>query len=95
MKLPKPITWTHVDYQDYKKYLKKKFLKEWHQHQDKLWEWFCGTHDFHNGCFIHIEKPDVLGYGGGHPATWLATRIFEDYPQVADEYGVIRLWVSW
>lgn len=94
-KLPKPVTQVHVDYIDYRNYLEKKYPKEWKRHQDELWEWFCDTNSFRNGCFVYMETKEVLGYEDKDAINWFADRIFEDYGEVADKFGIIRLWVWW
>lgn len=94
MRLPKPVTWTHVDWAEYRRYLEKKYPKEWAKYYNPLWRWFCDNGDFHNGCYVDIEKGD-MGYEADHPAVWLSNRLFEDYPEVADRYETIKLWVWW
>lgn len=95
MKLPKTITTVAVDWVEYRKYLEKKFPKEWKRHSDKLWLWFCETSDFSNGCYVHMEPKEVLGYTDKPEVNWFADRIFEDYTDAADKFGTIKLWVWW
>lgn len=95
MKLPKPRTVVSVDWVEYHKYLENKYPKEWEEIYDALWIWFCGTVDFHNGCYVHMEASEVMGYDEDHAVTWFANRIFTDYGDIADKWGVIKLWVRW
>lgn len=97
MNKPKPKTRTYVDWNEYKKYLTSKY-KEFVKIQDELWMWFCDTSDFSNGCYVHMEPADSMGWPEDHPATWLANRLFADYPELAkaSTFGdTIYLWVWW
>lgn len=96
-KPPAPKRETSIDWIDYSNHLRKTYGKDFRAHEAGIREWMIGR-EISNGCFVTVEAEANEEDDEREPAvTWLASRLFADYPEVAKEskYNEIRLWVWW
>jgi len=94
MNKPTVKTKKHLDWIEVSRYLQDR--KEFNN--DKLWKFFCGCSDFHNGCYVTLNLEEICApeEKRDEAIVWFVKTLFEEWPDAADkQWGDISLWVWW